>query len=131
MTVAPFSMPPIDRYPSRREWEVACWKKLLSSPELLNLLTTTNERHSLVLRAAAVSRIHEGGGSRQIARELWLSRQTISGIRKALREHTYKSYWQRGKTERKRGSRSNRTYRTAREPHGRAVRTKYGTIYMP
>jgi hypothetical protein len=126
-----FILPPIKHYPSRRDWEKACWKKLISSPEILDLIATSRERHTLTLRAGAISRINEGRRPHQIAKELFLSRQTIDALRKAAREHVYRSYWERSKTERKRGSRENRVYPTERARHSRPVRTKYGTVYVP
>lgn len=123
--------PPVSNYPSRAAWETACWEKLSASRELLRLLITAHERRDLVLRAAALDRLLAGKSYRQIGDELWLSPQTVSGIKKVFREKNYRSYLERSKTERKK-----RTYHPLRrpippKPRGRSVRTKYGTVYIP
>ena len=69
MTKAPLCLSPISRYSSRKEWENACWGKILKSEELLGLLITPYERRNLVMRAAAIERLHAGKGYRQIAEE--------------------------------------------------------------
>src|SRR3989344_6766466 len=93
-------MPPINNYSSRKEWEAVCWKKILRSKNLLKLLITAHERRDLVMRAAAIDRILSGKSYNQIGEELWLSPQTVSGIKKALREKIYTSYLERSKKER-------------------------------
>lgn len=123
--------PPVSNYSSRVAWEAACWKKLAASQGLLRLLITAHERHDLVMRAAALDRILSGKSYREIGDELWLSPQTVSGIKKAFRENNYRSYLERSKTERKK-----RIYHSLRSPaqprpHGRPVRTKYGMVYIP
>ena len=125
-----FKLPPLSRYSLRKEWENACWQKLLKSGNLLPLLATPNERHNLIMRAAAMERINSGEKYRQIAEELWLSPQTISSIKKAVSENSYKSYRERGKTERKKKVYSHDKI-SKRRIHGRPVHTKYGTIYLP
>ncbi|MBI4086324.1 MAG: hypothetical protein HY433_03760 [Candidatus Liptonbacteria bacterium] len=124
-------LPSIGNYSSRKEWEDACWLKIVTSKELLKLLLTPNERHSLVKRAAAVEGLVAGKSYKQIGNELWLSPQTISCINKALKESGYRSYKERSKTERKKrvytpGPNSNKI-----KHRGRSVRTKYGTVYLP
>lgn len=125
------TLPVVSRYPSRKEWEEACWQKILKSKALLELLVTPYERRNLVIRAAVIDRLSLGKSYRQIAEELWLSSQTISGIKKAIKENSYRSYRQRGKTERKRIKYSSFPRAVRVRPDGRAVRTKYGTIYLP
>ncbi|OGY96755.1 MAG: hypothetical protein A2122_00325 [Candidatus Liptonbacteria bacterium GWB1_49_6] len=110
---------------------MACWKKISGLGEFLDLLVTSNERHNLVVRAAAIERIISGEKYSQIAKELWLSSQTISSIKKALRERSYKSYRERGKSERKTRIYSRDITKKERKSRGRSVRTKYGTIHMP
>jgi len=124
-----FTLPPISRYSSRKEWEQACWLKISKSKNL-ELLITSYERHNLVKRAAVIDRINSGKKSKQIAEELYLSPQTISSIKKALNENNYRSYRERGKIERKRKTYSHSASNIKRKPHGRPVRTKYGTIYL-
>src|SRR3989344_7123234 len=97
----PMKVPSLEDYSSRKEWEAACWKKIIESEELLQLLITSHERHDIVMRAAAIDSIASGKSYRKIAEELWLSSQTISGIKKAMDEKAYKSYLERSKGERK------------------------------
>src|SRR3989344_1103039 len=93
MPKKPFiNIPPIDAYTSRKEWEGACWKKILESKDELGLIITSFERRNIVLRAAAIDRLFSGKSYRKIGEELWLSPQTISGIQKALKENGYKSH---------------------------------------
>jgi len=123
-------LPPLNRYSSREEWENACWQKILKSKDLLKLLTTPNERHNLVMRAAVIDAINSGKKYREIAEELWLSPQTVSTIKKAIKENNYRSYRERGKTERKRKAYSSGPNIKRKEYRGRPVRTKYGTIFV-
>ena len=126
-------LPLIKNYSSRKEWEIACWRKILTSSELLNLLIAPNERYNLVLRAAALDGISSGKSYRKIGEELWLSPQTISSIKKALQEKNYRSYRERGKTDRKKKVYNSIPKRTPKKEwhEGTPRRTKYGTIYLP
>ena len=124
------NMPPISDYASRKEWEAACWKKIAGSEKLLWLLVTSHERHDIVMRAAAVDGIASGKSYRTIGAELWLSPQTISGIKKALSEKAYNSYRERSKKERKKRVYSIIESRE-RKRRGTPRRTKYGVLYMP
>ena len=124
-----FKLPSLSHYSSRKEWENACWQKLLKSKVLLKSIVTSYERHNLVIRAAVKEGINSGKGFRQIGREMGLSLQTVSSIKKALNENSYRSYRERGKTERKRKTYSSSKPGLRRKPHGWPVRTKYGTIY--
>jgi len=123
-----FALPPVNCYTSRKEWERACWQKILKF-KTLESLVTSYERRNLVMRAAVMERINTGKKYRQIAEELWLSPQTISSMKKALSESRYRSYRERGKKERTR-----RVYTPLaaprRRPSGRPVRTKYGIVYL-
>ncbi|MCR4275245.1 MAG: trp operon repressor [Candidatus Wolfebacteria bacterium] len=127
-------IPPIENYSSRKEWEDACWKKISKAEEILDLLTTSYERHNFVMRVAALKGFISGKSYRQISNDLFLSLQTISSIKKAITENHYRSYQERSKIERKKkkyskgpGSNKDR-YKQWRE--GRRVRTKYGTVYV-
>ncbi len=124
-------IPPVSNYPSRKEWEDACWEKILTSKDLLQLLITSHERHDLVMRAAALDRLFLGKSYKQIGEELWLSSQTVSGIKKAAFGNTYKSYLERSKKERKKKIYSSNTKIRKLRPSGTPRRTKYGTIYIP
>lgn len=90
-------LPPISQYSSRKEWQEACWQKIAKSGEVLELLTTANERRNLIMRAAVVSCINSGKKFKQIVEEFQLSPQTVSSIKKALKEKNYQSYRERGK----------------------------------
>ena len=127
-----FALPPINRYSSRQEWEEACWRKILKSNNLLKLLVTSYERRNLVMRATVMAGVNSGKKYKQIAEELWLSPQTISSIKKALRENSYRSYRERSKKERKKKVYSSSPVSSQkRKHHGKPVRTKYGTVYLP
>ena len=126
-----FNLPPINDFSSRKKWEETCWKKIRGSGELLDTFMSSYERRNVVMRAAAVDRIRKGMGNRYIAKELWLSRQTISSIKKALHERVYKSYRERGKSERTKKVYSRDFKEKKRRVHGRRMRTKYGTLVMP
>jgi len=125
------SLPPVDHYRSRREWEEACWRKIQESGELLDTFVTPYERRNLVLRVAVMDRVKSGKSYRQIGEELWLSSQTISGIKKAMDGNRYRSYRERGKTERKKKVYSRSMKQTKQRPRGRPIRTKYGIVYVP
>ncbi len=126
-----FALPLLSRYSSRKEWEDACWWEIVKSRDLLGALATSSERHNLVMRAAAIDRIDSGKKYRQIAEELWLSPQTISSIKKVMHESDYRSYRQRGKTERRKRVYSPNPASSRKKNRGRPVRTKYGTVYIP
>lgn len=126
-----FALPPISRYPSRQGWEKACWHKIIKSGEPLGLLATPAERRNLVLRAATLELINSGKKYREIAEELWLSPQTISSIKKAIFENGYRSYRERGKTERKKKVYSRDFPQIRKKPRGGPVRTKYGVVHLP
>lgn len=131
MSKETFQLPPISRYLSRRAWEEACWQKISKSGEFLNSLATSNERHNLVMRAAVIDRLKAGKKFHEISEELWLSAQTVSSIKKAVKEGGYRSYRERGKTERKKKLYSRDGRKTKRKHRGRPVRTKYGIVYLP
>ncbi len=121
-------MPAIGDCRSRVEWEGACWHKISASKDILELISTSSERHDLVMRAAAINALISGKSYREIGKELWLSPQTISGIKKALDENSYKSY--PGRKERKKKVYSySKTQKYG--PKGTPRRTKYGIVYMP
>ena len=117
-----------NQYSSRKEWERACWKRISESRELLELFTTFNERHNLVMRAAVADRMNSGKKFVQIVEELQLSPQTVSSIKKALQENGYRSYRERAKTERKKKMYS--SHPSKKKPYRYYRRTKYGKVYM-
>ncbi len=126
------ALPSLKDYPSRKQWEGACWLKILDSKELLQLVITPNERHNLVKRVVALDSIISGKSYRNISKDLWLSLQTISGLKKALKENNYRSYKDRNKTERKKRKYSpSLILLKGRKYRGRPVRTKYGLVHIP
>ena len=125
------TLPPMKNFASRKEWEDACWRKIVESKELLQLLATSHERRDVIMRAAALEGLASGKSYREIGEELWLSPQTISGIKKAASEKNYRSYLERSKTERKKKQYSPNPASSKSRPRGRPKRTKYGTIYLP
>lgn len=125
------AIPDVSDYASRKEWEAAYWEKIIESKGLLRLLMTSYERHNLVLRAATMEGLSVGKSYRKIGEELWISPQTVSGIKKALHEKMYRSYMERSKKERKKKTYSISSRQIRRRPEGIPRRTKYGTLYMP
>jgi len=119
----------IKDFNSRKEWQSSCWKKILKSENLLAFLITPHERNDLVMRAAVMSGIASGKSYREISKELWVSSQTISVIKKAVNEKTYRSYL--GRNERKQREYSVDIRPVQARRYGKRRRTKYGTIYMP
>ncbi|MBI4085684.1 MAG: hypothetical protein HY433_00335 [Candidatus Liptonbacteria bacterium] len=136
-------MPLLAHFSSRSAWEEDVWRTLVARfvalrkqnklLSVLNMLITTKERSLLLRRAVAVNRILAGKSYREIGEELWLIPQTISAIKKALQEKKYRSYNERGKTERKKRiySRNQQSSRNGKYVSGRRVRTKYGTLTIP
>lgn len=128
-------LPEVSHCSSREEWEKICWRKIESSRNQKKILTllTLKERKDLILRIATMERINSGKTYRKITEELWISRQTISSLKKAMRGDEYKSYWERSKTERKkrRNSSSPSLRKKVERREGRRVRTKYGDVYLP
>jgi len=129
------TLPSLKNYASRKDWEIVCWDKILSSKNLLNSLITFNERHNIILRAAAVKEILFGKTYKEIGEELLLSPQTISEIKKALKGSNYQSYRERGKTERKKKVYSPGPKRKPKFEHAGEMgfyrRTKYGKVWIP
>jgi len=127
-------MPLMNNYLSRKEWEKACWQKMLNSQKLLSLLVSAHERHDLIMRAVCAEHLLVGESYKKIGEELWLSPQTISGIKKAINGKEYKSYLEWSKKERKKkvyGSTfSALKQKRSQYREGRPHRTKYGTVYI-
>ncbi len=124
------NLPSIDKCSSRKEWEDACWQKILESDDLLPLLITSCEQHDLIMRAAVLKELMSGKGPRQISRELFISLQTIGVIKKSMNENNYSSYSERSKKERKKKVYSiDHRVKKLKYP-GRPKRTKFGTIYV-
>ncbi|KKU90835.1 MAG: hypothetical protein UY23_C0006G0044 [Candidatus Jorgensenbacteria bacterium GW2011_GWA1_48_11] len=124
-------MPPINHYLSRKDWLEASWKKIAKSEKPLALLVTPYERRNIVMRAAVRDCLDSGKGIRQIARELQLSLQTVNAVKKALSEKNYRSYRERGKSERQKRVFSSYNNQVKERFHGRPARTKYGKVNLP
>jgi len=127
------TLPPINNYASRKDWERACWRKVITSKRLLNVFTTSSERHDMIMRIATMNAIRSGKSYKQIGKELWLSPQTISSIKKTINENGYQSYSERSKSAGKK-RRYTAKFALSTKPircEGRRQRTKYGTIYLP
>ena len=123
-------VPAVNNYSSRTVWEAASWEKVLGSKKLLQLLITPYERRAIVLRAAAIERLATGASYRQIGEELWLSPQTISGIKKSLVGEGYRSYADLSRGKRKKKQSDSLVRVSLRRPEGRRVKTKYGVKYF-
>ncbi len=120
---------PINNYNSRKEWEKSSWEKLIKQPKILQSLITEYERRILVLRGAVITRLNSGKSYREISKELWLSPQTISSIKKSINKKDYKSYRALEKAEQK--PKHGKSLLQKRKPHGRSMKTKYGIIHLP
>ncbi len=104
-------LPKLTKFSSRKEWEAAIWEILVkrisrvqSAAELKNLfqfLLSPRDQRTITFRALAVSRIKDFKKTSEIVFELWLSRQTLSAIRKSLKEGAYKSSRVRGHVKRR------------------------------
>lgn len=132
-------IPKTSDFPPRSQWEIVTWDIViahltaLQKPKdmklLFELFMTPHERSLFLRRIAAANRILEGQHYRAIGEELWLTPQTISAIKKALQNKHYKSYYERGKTERKKKVYSPPPKSLERKnPFLRKRRTKFGTI---
>jgi Trp operon repressor len=132
------NIPSVHSFSSRKAWEEAAWNALVIhiagrkrstvAKRLLHIILTPAERNHLLRRAAALTRMEAGISYRDIGKELWLTNQTISAVKKALHEHSYRSYNERGKKERV--PRKVGSLLPVREPYRKRVRTKYGMIKM-
>jgi len=127
-------LPSAKNYSSRKEWEDACWKKILKSEKLLNRLITANEKHDLIIRAAVTEKLLAGESYLNISKELWVSSQTISGIKQTLNKE-YKSYQERNKIAGKKKIYSPGPKRKPKFEHAGEMgfyrRTKYGKVWIP
>lgn len=106
------SVPSLDKFKSRKEWEAYIWKKLVSGwskansaqeiEKSLNMLITAHEKKQIIKRASAISLLKQGKSYREIGKMLWLSPTTISAIRKSMRAQTgYISCYTRSKKHEK------------------------------
>jgi len=74
----------------RTEWQDFLWGRFLDqfsgvkSKGAVNAIFTNYEKRLIARRLAALALIKKGVGAREIGRQLWLSRNTISALRKNL-----------------------------------------------
>lgn len=122
-------LPRADEYPSRKDWEEASWNIVKTFPELLDSIVTPYEKKAIAMRALALQCFEEGKSYRDISRELWLSLQTLSTIKKGAKEKKYRSYGDRGKTERKKRVYSPMNRKRVKIRRGAPHKTKYGIVY--
>lgn len=122
-------LPSREKYSSREDWEEACWGKIMKSRKLLGLLTTSNERRNIVTRAAVMELVSLGKGVRQIARDLQVTAQTVTSAKRAAKENGYKSYRERGKTERKKKVYSDYLRKGKKKAHKYPRKDHYGGTY--
>ena len=54
------------------------------------------------MRVAIMNRLALGKSYREIGKELWISSQTVSGIKKAVDEKSYRSYLARNERKKER-----------------------------
>ena len=137
--LVPIVIPPPHDFKSRTLWEEAVWQIIVSylvtirkteeMKSLLELLLSSHERSQVIRRITAIHRIAGGHSYRTIGKELWLTNQTISSIKKAWEGKHYRSYHERGKTERKKKIYSPvSSSKSYKDPSVRTRRTKFGTI---
>lgn len=81
-------------------WQIIAERLTKLPPEdvlsLFRFMLSPKERSAALYRSLAASRIRGNISLREIGRELWLTRQTISAIKKSLKEGEYKSAKTRG-----------------------------------
>lgn len=112
-----------------KKLEKIYWRRVSGDKDLLDFLATAEEKRDLATRAAILEGLSVGKGHRPLSRELSVSLQTINSVKKAIDKGVYRSYSERGKTERKKKIYSPTRAPKKKRPEGRAVRTKYGIIY--
>jgi len=124
------TLPSINNYTSREEWEKIYWQKIIESKELLNSLITIHEQRNMVTRVIILQKLLSGESYRKISKDLWVSLHTISGAKKILEEKKYYSYFYHAKRKIRK---QNSKLVSKKQPkfRGRPRKTKYGTVYLP
>ena len=135
------SLPRVKNFSSRAEWEKAAWENFVEQLSVLkssaavkivlDLTTSIHERRTILLRAATLTRLHAGESYRTIGRELWVSPQLISAIRKAVKKRSYESNWRRAKEQRIQKQRARIRARDAKPDPIVYRNTKYGRRPLP
>ncbi len=130
-------LPNIKNFKSRKEWEGVAWLDFIAwcaaqNPRTLQnafeSVVTPRERTLIVKRAAAISRIHMDIPYREIGAELWLTRQTISAIKKGLISQNYTSHWEKSKSQKRARQLAQWKKVSERSLPKRYRRTKYGKV---
>lgn len=95
------TLPLLTDFPTRQQWEAAVWEILTNRlaqvstgedvRQILGFLISPTHRRSILYRALTASRLASGIGTREISRELWITRQTIGAIKHSLAERSYQS----------------------------------------
>ena len=132
-------LPKVKSFATRKEWEAAAWREFvrqcaaLDAHELqkvLQLVTSPHERRVMTLRAAVIPHLQSDAKYRDIGRELWVSPQMISAIKKGMLAQGYVSNWGKAKAQRReRVIARVRKYEKRPLPK-RHYKTKYGTVSM-
>ena len=95
----------LSEFSSRKEWENYLWKEFLRIANnkklelFLNNLLTNQEKRNIIRRLATMSLFKKGMNYRQIGEILWLSPNTISSIKKSIKDGEYKSYFEISKNK--------------------------------
>lgn len=94
----------LDNFSSRQKWKDYLWKELIkkfselkSENQLeifLNKLLTKKEKDILIKRLMIMVLIQKGKSYKEISEMLWLSPNTVSAIKKGLKNFEYKSYFE-------------------------------------
>ena len=136
-----YALPHPSAFSPRRAWDEAAWNALVArlhrsaSPllfkEALTTLMTALERARVVRRAAALSLFLEGLSYRAIGRELWITPDTVSAIKKAAHKRQYTSRWPRTRKlqEEKLRKAAEKEWERRNAPTGYYRRTKYGRLW--
>ena len=131
-------VPKVEAYETRKDWEIATLQEVAKQLSQLNpsqihaLLTlalSDSERSLFIRRIAGIDRLQSNKSYKEIGRELWLSPQTVSSLKKALAGKQYVSNWPRAKEQQR--ARERTKWRTEERPMpARYKNTKYGKLRM-
>jgi|SRR3989344_3896816 len=97
-------LPDLEKGQARKEWEEKSWKVLvkrlatLSERELdrvLKIIVSPQEQSRIVRRAGVLKMLGGRKSYSAVGEAFWISPQTISALRKSIRENAYKSRWMR------------------------------------
>ncbi len=95
-------MKSLNQFSSRKEWENHLWEefiKILSkissenqTLKFLNILLTKREKENLIKKLVVIALIRKGKNYKEISELLWLSPNTVSAVKKGLKNSLYESY---------------------------------------